>query len=442
MFKRFSNPIFYLLTTYFILLCAYSLFSFSLTDPNLVLSQWPPYWAFQQWMWQTFFHNSQLTTYAYLGLIGSLFAVYASVIRKLQQSSLEYEKTWKQYVVIYGLLILPLLFSYNALSHDVFNYIFNAKMVAVYQANPHQAVALNYPDDLWLRFMHNTHTTAPYGYGWTALSLIPYVLGVGKFITTWFAFRIWSVISIILLYFGLQYSAKVFFGARLQAHQLALVFLNPIFLIEIVSNMHNDLWMMVPGVVSIALFTSLAPNKLPEIKKLLLAITLLAVSIIIKLVTVVLVPLAILIVIEKNFLFRISEYLAGKMPVFKAMPAQLLTTFESKLYRFVPLIASLLLFIPLFTTRSQQFLPWYLTWLLVWLPFIESKVWKTVILLFSVSSLLRYVPWLWTGGFDGDVILYQKLLTWLPVGIYLTWQLLPLSLYSRELIPRKDSNLK
>ena len=250
------------------------------------------------------------------------------------------------------------------------------------------------------------------------------------------------MISIILLYCGLQYSAKVFFGARLQAHQLALVFLNPLFLIEIVSNMHNDLWMMVPGVISIALFTSLAPNKLPEIKKLLLAITLLGISISIKLVTVVLVPLAILIVIEKNFLFRISEYLAGKMPVFKAVPAQLLTTFESKLYRFVPLIASLLLFIPLFTVRSQQFLPWYLTWLLVWLPFIESKVWKTTILLFSVSSLLRYVPWLWTGGFDGDVVMYQKLVTWLPVGIYLAWQLLPLSLYSRQLIPRKDSNLK
>jgi hypothetical protein len=431
-----------LLGAYSLVVLLYSIFSYSLTDPNLVLSQWNPYWQFQQWMWTTFFHNSQLMTCVFIGLVALLFGLYIQIVRVLQRSSIEFESSWKKYFLIYGLVILPIFFSYNALSHDVFNYIFNAKMVAVYHVNPHTTVSLNYPDDLWVRFMHNTHTAAPYGYGWTAISLIPYMLGFGKFILTWLSFRVWSLISMVLLYAALQYSAKIFFGARLQAYQLALIFLNPLFLIEVASNMHNDIWMMAPAIVSIAILTALTPNKLPELKRLLLALLLLGISISIKLVTVVLLPLAILILIEKNFLFRISVYLGSKLPVFKAMPAQLLTTFESKLYRFVPFIASLLLFIPLFTARSQQFLPWYLMWILVWLPFIESKIWRTTIVLFSLSSMLRYVPWLWTGGFDGNVFVYQKLITWLPVGIYLLWKLLPLSVYSYELIPRKDSNLK
>ncbi len=58
-------------------------------------------------------------------------------------------------------------------SYDVFNYLFNAKMVWIYQVNPHIHAAIEFSRDPMLRFMQNVHTPAPYGYGSTALSLIP-----------------------------------------------------------------------------------------------------------------------------------------------------------------------------------------------------------------------------------------------------------------------------
>ncbi len=423
-----SIPLALLLSLYGVSLSIYAVFSFSQTDPNLVLLNWSPYWQFQLWMWETFFKNPVLTAWSYGVLLSVLFSLYLLIIQKLERSSIEYEVGWKKGILIYGLLLSPLLLSYNALSHDVFNYIFNAKMVVQYHANPHIQVALDFSNDPWTRFMHNTHTPAPYWYGWTAISLIPYLMGLGKFILTWISFRIWSLISIVLLYFVMQYAAQIFTGHKLQTYQLASVFLNPLFMIEIISNMHNDLWMVGPAALALAVVTSLDPQHIPQAKKLSLSIVLLLASISIKLATAVLIPLLISIVVEKNFLFSIADMLAVKLPFFKILPAKLLHSLESYIYRYIPIVAAGLLFLPLLTTRSQQFHPWYWTWVLVWLPFIESKLMRNCIIIFSISSMLRYLPWLWTGGFEGDVLLYQKMITWVPVVLYLVWKFFPWSI--------------
>lgn len=425
-------PLSLLLSLYSVILCIYAVFSYGQTDPNLVLLNWQPYWQFQQWMWDVFFNNAVLSTWVFGGLIVLLFVLYLLIVKKLEASSLEYQASWKKYALVYGLVIAPLLLSYNALSHDVFNYIFNAKMVVQYGANPHMQVALDFGHDPWTRFMHNTHTAAPYWYGWTALSLIPYVLGLGKFILTWVAFRIWSLVSVVLLYFGLQYAAEIFTGQKLQSYQLALVFFNPLFVIEVISNMHNDLWMVVPGLVSLALITDLDPRNAPQTKKLGLAVVLLLASISIKLATAALIPLLVLVIVEKNFLFKLADALAEKLPFFKLIPAKFLQSIESYAYQYIPLVAAGLLFLPLLTLRSQQFHPWYWTWVLVWMPFINNKFWRNVIILFSITSMLRYIPWLWSGGFEGEVLLYQKLITWAPVLLYVGWKFFPSAIVKSE----------
>jgi hypothetical protein len=436
-----ATPLRFLLALYGGVLALYALFSYALTDPNLVLVNWQPYWQFQIWMWETFFKNPQLTTGVYSFLLLVAFLLYLFIVKKLEQSSLEYAFGWKKYALIYGLVLAPLFFSYNALSHDVFNYIFNAKMLVAYGANPHEAVALSFSNDPWTRFMHNTHTPAPYGYGWTAISLIPYLSGFGKFFLTWIAFRIWSIISIVLLYVGLQYAAKIFTGQKLQAYQLAVVFFNPLFVLEVVSNMHNDLWMIVPAVVALAAVTDLDPRKTPQLKKLGLALLLLAASISIKLATLVLIPLVVLLVLEKNFLFTLADSLSAKLPLFKLLPARILQSLESYLYQYIPLLAAGLLFIPLLTSRSQQFHPWYWLWVLVWIPFIRYRFLRNLLILFSLSSMLRYIPWLWTGGFAGEVLLYQKLITWTPGIVYVVWRFFPWALSQH---PRKgfESQIK
>ncbi len=381
---------------YFLLFLAYAWFSFSLTDPNLVITSLPMYWNWQQWMWRTFFDQAPTLSWTYGILITAIVGVYVWLATSVKR------------VTLIGLLCLtaPLLFSYNALSHDVFNYMFNAKMVVQYRANPHVQVATDFPQDDWVRFMHNIHTPAPYGYGWTGISLIPLFWGMGKFITTWLSFRLMSVVSFILLYLVILRVAKAH-QATIAPTQLALVFLNPLLLIEIISNSHNDLWMMVPAVASIGLIAQ--PLKtLPQWSKtVLLTLILLGLSVSIKLASLALVPLWLLLVISH-------------MAIHHRLKA--VSQVAHLIQHYAPLLASVLMFIPLLTTRSQQFHPWYLTWVLVWLPFFHDgkiewlnkiqKTWTFWVIALSISSLYRYLPWLLAGNFDGNVIPHEKIITW------------------------------
>jgi hypothetical protein len=261
-------------------------------------------------------------------------------------------------------------------------------------------VALDYARDDWTRFMHNTHTPAPYGYGWTALSLIPYALGFSKFLPTWLIFRAFSILSLALLYLLLQKISRAINGRPLSPTAFWLVFLNPLLFLEVVANQHNDLWMIVPALAAIALVFNKPKKQLLPI--LGLSILLLAVSVSIKLATIVLIPIWLLCILR-----------------WVAKPVGLAVNWQR-----VALWSSILLFIPLLTSRSQQFLPWYLLWSFVWLPFIEKKWWRSWLIIFSVAAMLRYAPWLWTGEFPPAVLAQQKWLLW-GGGLFgwLIWQI-------------------
>lgn len=421
----------------------YSVFSYALTDPNLVLLQFDGYQQFQMYMWQTFFENPQLLTVSYVLLVVVGFVLYFLLYNKLKKSRITsitqvveecalhrtsqfsikhiFSGIYAKPLVLFALLLVPLFFAYNALSHDVFNYMFNSKMVIEYQANPHQQVALDFSEDPWTRFMHNTHTPAPYGYGWTGVSVIPYLMGFGKFITTWLSFRFFSVVSLVLLYVAIQYFSVEMRRKYMALDELFLVFANPLILIEVVANSHNDLWMMAPAVASFGLLFSVLRKKHVPTQQLTWSALLLFFSITIKFATaVLLVPWLFLVLLHAGKLFSLEKIAERVSWPFVVTGLNVLSNVVlEKVFAMVPFVASVLLFLPLLTSRSQQFHPWYLLWVLVWVPFITNKIWKFVLLAFSVSSLLRYVPWLYAGGFEGDVLTQQKLITWFSVVIAL-----------------------
>jgi hypothetical protein len=401
------------LVRYSTLLSIFAIFSYSLTDPNLVLTSWLPYWQFQQWMWQTFFQNAPLLTYTYTALIIGIFGLYMGLVRSAPQDIVSKFGQMKSFLIIVLLTIAPLFLSYNMLSHDVFNYIFNAKMVLAYDADPHVQVALDFQQDNWTRFMHNTHTPAPYGQGWTALSLLPYAMGLSKFTFTWLIFRGWSVLSVVLTAIVIWFVAKRI-HQNITYRELTLLFLNPLLVIEVVSTIHNDLWMMMPAVLSLGLIIKPLKNKTVSI---LISALLLFLSSSIKLASIVLLPLWIF------FLFYHFSIWAklhqGIIKMKQKKLAKLFTQYVESIRGYWAEIAVILCFIPLLTDRSQQFHPWYLTWLLVWLPFLKVKWMKGSIVVLSVSSLLRYIPWLWVGHFSDQVILQEKAITWVPLVIFL-----------------------
>ena len=391
------------LTIYFLVLVVYVVFSYALTAPNLILTNWEPYWQFQTWMWQTFFNDRRLLADSYLVIITMIVTYYLVLLKKSRHlKSLASFFTFKS-LLIYIIFLSPLLLANNALSYDVFNYIFNAKMVVYYEANPHQKVALDYAYDDWTRFMHNTHTPAPYGYGWTALSILPYTLSLGKFLPAWFLFRGMSLVSLIGLWLLLK---KYLTDEQKKSWLAPLVFFNPLLLIEVITNSHNDLWMMVPAMWSLLILVDHAKSK--TLLRTAFSLLLLAVTIWIKLATAVLLPLWLVLA-----LYRLKIFTS-----------------------FWPVMASALMFVPLLTTRSQQFLPWYLVWCLVWLPFWPqltqsssklvsllnklSAAWLMTLIAFSISGLGRYWPYLRIGEYTAQVFTQQMWILWaVPTLIFL-----------------------
>ncbi|PIY80935.1 MAG: hypothetical protein COY80_00270 [Candidatus Pacebacteria bacterium CG_4_10_14_0_8_um_filter_42_14] len=395
----------------------YAIWSFGLTDPNLVLTSFEPYLHFQNNIWHFATEYRQVFSYMYVGIIAWLFLSYFWLVKWLRQNKISLP--FKKLILWFLILMLPLFFSYNALSHDVFNYLFNAKMVVLYNANPHIKVALDFAQDDWTRFMHNTHTPAPYGYGWTIFSLIPFSLGFGKFTLTWLLFRGFSILSLVLTFVALQAFAKVT-KIKLGLAEYALFFLNPLVLLEIVSNQHNDLWMMVPVIFSFVLLAGKPSRNL--LKTLGLSSLLFLVSVSIKYATLALIPPWLFVAV----VYRFEEKLLQSLRLRLHLPVKLITAgigfFSKKVFCWIPTIAALIMLMPLFTERSQQFLPWYLVWSLVWLPFIKQPIIRSTLLVLSLSSILRYVPWLWDGGYGVETLAQQKLITWVAPILWFFFQ--------------------
>lgn len=417
---------------YVLLLMSVSFFSYAFTDPNLVLSTHEQYWSFQQFMWQLG-EQRDLLSVGYGVVIAGLFIAYYRILKTMEEREhnsaslrvltqdwlLPIRRWWathqkaRQYILV-GVPIVVLLFGYNALSHDVFNYLFNSKMILEYGANPHTQVALDFAHDPWVRFMHNTHTPAPYGRGWTLLSLLPASLGMGIFSVSWLLFRLFSVLSLFLFLAVGQYWYELR-STKLKDWQVVALFWNPLILIEIVLNMHNDFWMLLPAALSLALL-----YKQHTARVLLTSAVLLATSIAVKLATVALVPLWLFLA----FSHRIADV------TFPREYQKLIAGFVSRvvyqrLWDRVPLIASVLLFLPLLTERSKFYLPWYLSWSMCWILFSkhQSSAWWSFLQVASFAAMLRYIPWILEGGFSQLVQTQQLLIVWAVPLIYMVYVL-------------------
>lgn len=369
----------------------FALFSFVIADPNLILLKYDWFVSFQTYLWKNILPLQNFRTVFFFVLIVLIFANYLLILKNFEKLKLNSRKNFWQFLII---ISLPLIISYNGLSHDLFNYIFNAKMVVEYGTNPHIKTALDFANDPMLRFMNNTHTPAPYGYGWTALSLVPYVAGLGKFLSTFFVFKLFAFLSLLLT---LLISEK--FLKKENYQKLAVFFFNPLVLIEILSSAHNDLWMLAPALLAVYLASEFKNKKLMRI---ILIALLMAFSISIKFATVVLLPFIGYFLIEN----KLGKW---KLGIWK--------------YKFE--LMSLAMFAPLLTERSKQFLPWYLLWSLIFVPMVKIKFWRNLLIVFSLSALLRYLPWFyyipWM-SFHLDTSSLeplQKAVTWLIPAFYL-----------------------
>src|SRR3990167_10802045 len=224
-----------LLTVNVILYVFLAVFSYAYVDLNLTLAQNSQLLSFVGLMQQLGYYHRPQATLIYLILIIFTFSFFIFNLCFFYKSkvSLNYLKA----STIINTLIL--IFAYPFLSSDLFNYLFDAKIILNYHSSPYTNRPLDFPQDEWLRFMRWTHRYSPYGPLWLALSLIPAAAGFGKFVLNFLIFKIFiALFHLLNAYLIWKILGKI--NTKMSTFGTAFYALNPLFLIEGAANAHND----------------------------------------------------------------------------------------------------------------------------------------------------------------------------------------------------------
>ncbi len=373
MHKLYKNGLWFFIAAW-LLIVAYS---FTRQDLNLTFYRFLP-----QFFQNLGFYQRPLATLIFALLMLSFVFIYF----KLIQNKLipEGSAFWKWF----GILAVAGIIAYPMFSYDIFNYLFNAKMVLVYKANPHIQTAIQFPDPM-LRFMRNIHTPAPYAYGWTAISLIP---GATWFLNK-FILSFWAMKAFVALFWLGQLSILKTLVNKLfknQPFRWWLFALSPLVLIETLIVGHNDVVMMLPALVS---FMFLLKSKKLFDKNFIHSIFFLTLSTSIKYATLILLP----------FYFLPHLNLQGV-----SLPAHLRRQVKKT---DLPTLFSWTMLAVMFI-RSGQLHSWYLIWAFSFAVLSKSKLTLSIFTALTIGALLRYTPFIYYGHWNPPVYLYRNLI-WL-----------------------------
>jgi hypothetical protein len=294
-----------------------------------------PIWnTFRDWIIQLGYFHRDTSWGIYLALIIIGFIFHFIFIRNHKK----YDPFLISILVGAGLLV-----SYPFLSHDLFIYLFDAKIVTFYHQNPYILKALDFPLDPWLRFMHWTHRTYPYGPSFLLLTLIPSALSFGKFILSFFFYKGMVIGIYILTVFLLNRSNR----------KWAMIFAtHPLILMEGLINGHNDMIALSLALISIMI---LQKNKL----------------------------------IYAKIMFMLSAGIK-----YTTMPLIGLT----KNGRFNNLILFIQMCLLIYMGTKMEIQPWYYLILFVLIPFYTKLLidWN----IFIAGLMFSYYPYIRLGGWD------------------------------------------
>lgn len=352
------------------------LYSFTQIDLGLTLSQASIWQTLEQFFKNIGYFQRPLSSYLFVGIVLSLFFFYLMILNEVHKKKIGKQAIW--FLIISTTVILT--FSYNAFSHDLFNYIFDAKIVMYYNQNPYIHKALDFPGDPMLSFMHWTHRVFPYGPIWLGLTVPLSYVGMQIFLPTFFLFKILISMSFLGTVFFIgkilqKFSFKdEFFG-------VAFFALNPLVIIESLVSAHNDIVMM---------FFAMGALYLLITKKYTRSIILFILSIGVKFATAFLLPIYILIL----YLQKRKEELNWQ-------------------FLFTAIVFVMIIPIILASYRTN-FQPWYLLNILPFAALVARNYYifiPSVIL--SLFIIFEYVPFLYLGNWDSPV---PSILLWVTIS--------------------------
>jgi hypothetical protein len=354
---KLNKKIIYFL--YFIVVGLFSIYSYALVDLNLTLFNHKIWDNFRSFIIQIGYFNRGLSTTIYFSGIIILFLLYF-LTKKAKPDPLKL-------ALVIGLVSL---IAYPFLSHDLFNYMFDAKILTFYGKNPYFFRALDFPTDHWSRFMHWTHRVYPYGPTFLPITLIPSFLSGGKFILSLLFFK---------MTFVSFYLAAVWAINKVDKSKALIIATHPLIIIEGLITPHNDLIAMSLGLIGIYLLFN---------KKNIWSRILFIISGLIKYTT-----LPILILSKKNKWLNLLSFIG---------------------------ILSLLVYLSFF----KEIQPWYFLTLFIFVPIYPQLFAK--IDFFILGLLCSYYPYIMLGGWDKQykvglkhqIIIYFSLANLLALSIY------------------------
>lgn len=373
-------PNYKLSLSYLLVIIGLFLYSYTQVDLNLTLSEISIWQTIQKSFQYIGWFQRPLSTFIYLAIITLLTIYYGIFLWLAKNNKLEYRQLW----FIIGATSIILLFSYNAFSYDLFNYMFDAKIVTYYQQNPYEHKALDYPQDPWINFMRWTHRIYPYGPLWLFLTIPLSFIGFQVFLPTLFLFKSLAVAS----FFGTTYYiGRILKHVSPRHALLGMVFfgLNPLVIIESLVSAHNDIVMMFFAVAALAMVVE---------KKYMQSVVFFIASVGIKFATI--------------FLFPLFIYLMFLQYKKKNIN-----------YQKVFLFAGLAMVIPIILSSIRTELqPWYLLWIIpLFTLLVHSKYVMAALSIVSVGLLLHYAPFLYQGDWNPPVPKIKGFLTGSSVAL-------------------------
>lgn len=205
------------------ILILFSIYTYAQLDPNITLMNNALWARVRDLFIQLGYFERPLSSFLFVSGIVALVMFHRYAVKHQRYISLP---------LIVFLIALTGILTYPFLSHDFFNYMFDARIATWYHQSPYLHKALDYPADEWIRFMHWTHRTYPYGPVYIAVSLIPSFLGFGKFLPTFLLFKGMNV---------LFYAVAAILLAKLNRRWAVLFATHPLVIVEGLWNGHNDM---------------------------------------------------------------------------------------------------------------------------------------------------------------------------------------------------------
>lgn len=347
---------------YPVLIFALFLYSYTQVDLNLTLSTNPVLVSVQRFFQNIGYFQRPLSTAIFVSILFFLFLFYLLFLKFANEKNITRRQVWL--LILATSLILT--FSYNAFSYDLFNYIFDAKILTHYNQNPYLYKALDYPGDSMLLFMRWTHRTYPYGPTWLLLTVPISFLGL-KFVPTLFLFKALGTASFLgAVYFIGKILRKI--SPKNEIFGLVFFGLSPLVLIESLVSSHLDIVMMFFAILTFYLLIG---------KKYFTSFISLVFSIGVKFATLFLIPIFGWLTLRRDRINWEKVFLASII------------------------LMSLSVVAASFRTNFQ---PWYLISVLPFAALLAKKYYVLIpSIVLSLTSLLIYVPFLYMGNWNPPI---------------------------------------